>query len=48
MKKTGENKKKGFLSNLIEKLDKKMEESARSKPCCPGKDIPEKESCCDK
>jgi len=31
-------KKKGFFSRLIEKLDKKLEEAAKSKPCCqkPG------------
>ena len=37
-------KKKGFLAKLIEKLDKKMEEKAKVKPCCNNKD--KGKSCC--
>ena len=31
-------KKKGFLSKLMEKLDKKMEEKSKEKPCCEKED----------
>ena len=31
-------KKKSFFGKLIEKLDKKMEEKAKAKPCCDSKD----------
>jgi len=37
-------KKKGFFCKLIEKLDKKMEKKAKTKPCCGGKD--KGKSCC--
>jgi len=30
--------KKSFLGKLIEKLDKKMQEKAKEKPCCDSKD----------
>ena len=39
-------KKKGFLAKLIKKLDKKMEEKAKAKPCCGGKDKPKGGLCC--
>lgn len=41
-------KKKGFFENLIEKLDKKMEEKSKSKPCCGGDDKrgSDASSCC--
>jgi len=38
--------KKGFLAKLIEKLDKKMEKRAKTKPCCPGKDKDKNKPCC--
>ena len=38
--------KKGFLARLIEKLDKKMEEKAKSQSCCTGKDKSKDETCC--
>ena len=41
-------KKKGFIARLIEKLDKKMEEKAKSAPCCSPKDKHEGGSCCSK
>lgn len=40
-----ENKKKGFFSSLIEKLDKKMEEKSKKSPCC-GSDKGKGSSCC--
>ncbi len=39
-------KKKGFFGKLIEKLDKKMEEKAKAKPCCDPKDKDKGKSCC--
>ncbi len=39
-------KKKGFFGKLVEKLDKKMEEKSKSKPCCDSKDKGEDKSCC--
>ena len=41
-------KKKGFFARLIEKLDKKMQECANSKPCCSVNDNSKKDSCCSK
>ena len=39
--------KKGFSARLIDKLDKKMEEKAKSGSCCcKGDDNGEKKSCC--
>jgi hypothetical protein len=38
-------KKKGFLSRLIEKLDKKMEAKSQKQPCC-GAGIKKGSSCC--
>lgn len=49
MQKTKEkkiNKVKQLFSRLWEKLDKKIEEKAKSKPCCCGSDGKEKNSCC--
>ena len=37
MKDTNKPKKKSFFANLVEKLDKKMEEKAKEKPCCDAK-----------
>lgn len=39
-------KKKGFIGKLIEKLDKKMEEKSKAKPCCDTKDESKGKSCC--
>ncbi|MFC1576486.1 hypothetical protein ACFL3J_02310 [Candidatus Omnitrophota bacterium] len=39
-------KKKGFLARLIEKLDKKMEEKAKAKPCCESKSKDKDKPCC--
>jgi hypothetical protein len=41
-------RKKGFLARLMEKLDKKMEERAKSKPCCGGDSDSKGSSCCSK
>jgi len=41
-----EEKKKGFLARLIEKLDKKMEEKAKTKPCCEDKNKDKEKPCC--
>lgn len=41
-----ENKKKSFFAGLFEKLDKKMEEKAKSKPCCCKPTDKENNSCC--
>lgn len=50
MKGNNGNKKNGkiktFLRGLFEKLDKKMEEKAKSKPCCCKPSDKEKNSCC--
>lgn len=38
---------KSFFKNLIEKIDKKMEEKAKSKKCCGGsKEQDNQDSCC--
>jgi hypothetical protein len=39
--------KKSFLGKLIEKLDKKMEEKIKIKPCCCNKQENKDKSCCD-
>ncbi|MBN2120708.1 MAG: hypothetical protein JW734_06605 [Candidatus Omnitrophica bacterium] len=39
-------KKKSFLGKLIDKLDKKMEEKAKTRPCCGSKDGTKGKSCC--
>lgn len=40
-------KKKGFLARFIERMDKKLEEKAKSKPsCCSGGETKEGKSCC--
>lgn len=39
-------KKKSFLSKLIEKLDRKMEEKAKQRPCCESKDKANDKPCC--
>lgn len=41
-------KKKGFFAKLIEKIDKKMEEKAKSSCCCKPKDDSKGDSCCSK
>ena len=46
MKDANQTKKKGFLARLIEKLDKKMQDSAKSKPCCSRKSDSKGGSCC--
>jgi hypothetical protein len=50
MKENNENKKSGkvktFFKGLVEKLDKKMEEKAKSKPCCYKPTDKENNSCC--
>lgn len=38
-------KKKKFFARLIEKLDKKMEEKAKEKPCCSKE---KGKSCCSR
>jgi len=39
--------KKGFFARIFDKLDKKMEEKAKSGSCCgKGDDRKEKKSCC--
>ena len=40
--------KKGFFSRLVERLDKKMEEKAKSGSCCSKKDKDEGKPCCGK
>lgn len=39
-------KAKQLFSRLFEKLDKKMEEKAKSQPCCCKPAGKEKDSCC--
>lgn len=39
---------KGFFAKLFDKLDKKMQEKAKSNPCCcKGDDKEGKKSCCN-
>lgn len=38
--------KKGFFTRLVEKLDKKIQEKAKSKPGCNGQNSSGKNSCC--
>jgi hypothetical protein len=38
--------KKGFFSRMFEKLDKKMEEKAKSQPCCSKPSDKGGGSCC--
>jgi len=38
--------KKGFFAKIIDKLDKKMQEKAKSGPCCSGRNNKGKNSCC--
>ena len=40
------NKVKQFFTRLFEQLDKKMEEKAKSQPCCCKPSDKEKNSCC--
>ena len=47
MKEENKAKEKGFWARWVEKLDKKMEESTKSKPCC-GSDRDSKGSCCSR
>ena len=37
---------KTFFKGMLEKMDKKMKEKAKSKPCCCGPSDKEKNSCC--
>ena len=46
MKDKDKTKKNGFFVRLVEKLDKKMEKSAKSKPCCSSKSKSRGGSCC--
>ena len=39
-------KKKSFFGKLLEKLDRKMEEKAKAKPCCDSKDKNKDKPCC--
>ena len=41
-----EKAKKGFFSRMVDKLDKIMQEKAKSKSCCCGEDKSDKKSCC--
>lgn len=41
-----ETKKKSFWGRLFEKVDKKMQESAKGGKCCCNSNKPEDKSCC--
>lgn len=41
-----EEKKKGFFSKLIEKLDKKLEAKSKQSGCCCGPKNDKGDSCC--
>ena len=41
-------KKKGFFGRLIEKLDKKMEEKAKTRSCCGNKSKDKDKPCCSR
>jgi hypothetical protein len=38
--------KKGLFTKMFEKLDKKMDEKAKSSPCCCQPNKSNKDSCC--
>lgn len=38
--------KKGFFARIIDRLDKKMQEKAKSSSCCSGQGNKGKNSCC--
>lgn len=40
------NKKRNFFGRLMERLDKKMEEKAKTKSCCDKKEKNKGKSCC--
>ncbi len=40
------NKVKGFFKGIFDKLDKKIEEKAKSSPCCCKPSGKDKNSCC--
>ena len=40
-------RKKGFFCRLMDKLDKKMEEKAKTKPCCKSTGEDKDKSCCN-
>jgi len=44
-KSAGKKTKNGFFTRLLEKIDKKMEEKAKTNSCCKG-NSGEKKSCC--
>lgn len=44
--KAKENKKRSFFARLFDKLDKKMEEKAKSSPCCCKPSDKGGNSCC--
>ena len=44
--KAKENKKKSFFGRLFDKLDKKLEEKAKSQPCCSKPSDKGGKSCC--
>jgi len=46
MEKKANKKKKSFISRLIDKLDKKMEEKAKKTPCCDSSAKKKGSSCC--
>lgn len=46
MAKKGNKQKKGFISRLMETLDKKMEEKAKKTPCCSSGTKKKGPSCC--
>lgn len=46
MGKKADKGKKGFISRLIDKLDKKMEEKAKEAPCCGSSAKKKSTSCC--
>lgn len=44
--KSKDDRKKSFFARLLDKLDKKMEEKAKSLPCCPKPLDKGGNSCC--
>jgi len=41
-----EKTKKGFFTKMVDKLDRIMQEKAKSKSCCCGEDKANNKSCC--
>lgn len=46
MSEESKKEKKGFISSILEKLDKKLSEKAKKNPCCGSNNEKKGPSCC--